>query len=151
MSDKENKVLPEDLVDELLMASAPIDPGKDAAARMKSRILDRVGEPSEMANADLLTVRDDSGDWIETGPGNSIKILRSDEESMSILVRLEAGATFPKHYHPEDEDTYVVEGETWFGDIHLQQGDFHHAPKGTMHGEVTTETGCVLLIRKAAE
>ncbi len=151
MNDKENKVLPEELVDELLMASTPVDPGKDAAARMKSRILDRAGQASDEAGDDLLTVKEDSGDWIETEPGNSIKILRSDEESMSIIVRLEAGATFPKHYHPEDEDTYVIEGETWFGDIHLKQGDFHHAPKGTTHGEVRTETGCVLLIRKAAE
>ena len=116
---------------------------------MRSRLFDRIRD--ESPEEDLVTVAGDTGDWLETAPGNSIKILRTDDESMSMLVRLEPGTTFPKHFHPADEETYVVEGETWFGDIHLVAGDYHLAPKGTTHGEVRTETGCVLFIRKASE
>ncbi len=149
MKDDDEKLIPDELATELLVAAAPVDPGAEAAQRMKSRLLDRVREDASDDN--LVTVREKTGEWIETGPGNSIKILRSDDETMSMLVRLEPGTTFPRHYHPEDEETYVVEGETWFGDIHLVAGDYHLAPKGTTHGEVRTETGCVLLIRKASE
>lgn len=148
--DKTNKVIPDDVAGLLLEAGSAIEPGEEAATRMRSRLLDRVRASSDDAD-ELVTVSGDAGEWIETGPGNSIKILRSDEETMSMLVRLAPGTTFPEHSHPADEETYVVEGETWFGDIHLVAGDYHLAPKGTTHGEVRTDSGCVLLIRKASE
>ncbi len=151
MTDDDEKTVPDEIVSELLTATAAVNPDADTAARMKRRLLDRVRDDATASAEALVTVKDKSGEWIETGPGNSIKILRSDDETMSMLVRLEPGTTFPRHYHPADEETYVVEGETWFGDIHLVAGDYHLAPKGTTHGEVRTETGCVLLIRKASE
>lgn len=151
MTDDDEKVVPDEIVRALLTGAAAVDPGSEAAARMKNRLLDRVRDDVSKSAEELVTVRDETGEWIETGPGNSIKILRTDDETMSMLVRLEPGTTFPRHYHPADEETYVVEGETWFGDIHLVAGDYHLAPKGTTHGEVRTETGCVLLIRKANE
>ena len=151
MADKEAKTIPDDVAALLSDASTGIDPGDGAAQRMRGRVFDRIREAEESSAEDLVTVASDAGEWLETGPGNSIKVLRSDDETMSMLVRLEAGTTFPKHYHPADEETFVVEGETWFGDIHLVAGDYHLAPKGTTHGEVRTETGCVLLIRKASE
>ena len=151
MADNEAKIIPDEVAELLLEAGTSVSPGEDAAERIRGRLFDRVREGQESSADDLVTVSGDAGDWIETGPGNSIKILRSDEETMSMLVRLEAGTTFPKHFHPADEETYVVEGETWFGDIHLVAGDYHLAPKGTTHGEVRTESGCVLLIRKASE
>lgn len=151
MADNDKKVVPDEIAAVLLEASAPVDPGPEIAQRVKSRLFDRVREGTTASAPELLTVSNKSGEWIETSPGNSIKILRTDKETMSMLVRLEPGTTFPKHYHPADEETYVVEGETWFGDIHLVAGDYHLAPEGTTHGEVRTETGCVLLIRKASE
>lgn len=148
MANEDDTVMPDAAVQALLDASAPVDPGAEAGARMKKRLLERVRESSA---AELVTVKHAGGDWLETSPGNSVKILRTDDESMSMLVRLGPGTTFPAHYHPADEETYVVEGETWFGDVHLVAGDYHLAPKGTTHGEVRTEKGCVLLIRKASE
>ncbi len=151
MTDDDEKVVSDEITSALLIAAKPVDPGPDVAARMKRRLSDRVRDDLSTSVSELVTVREATGEWIETGPGNSIKVLRSDDETMSMLVRLEPGTTFPRHYHPADEETYVVEGETWFGDIHLVAGDYHLAPKGTTHGEVRTETGCVLLIRKASE
>ena len=149
MSKESDNALPESVEAAMLDGLGPMEPGIDAAARIRRKLFDKVR--NESATDELLTVPAQAGEWIETGPGNSVKVLRSDDETMSILVRLAPGSTFPRHYHPEDEETYVVEGETWFGDIHLVAGDYHLAPKGTTHGEVRTETGCVLLIRKAAE
>ncbi len=151
MADNDAKIISDEVAALLLEAGTAVDPGADAAERIRGRLFKRVQEAKETSADPLVTVAGDAGVWIETGPGNSIKILRSDDETMSMLVRLEPGTTFPQHYHPADEETYVIEGETWFGDIHLVAGDYHLAPKGTTHGEVRTETGCVLLIRKASE
>lgn len=150
MTDRDDN-LPEALTSMLLDATSAVEPDAATAKRMRASVLSRVREGGDEAAEALVTIPGRSDDWIETSPGNSIKILRSDDETMSMLVRLQPGTTFPQHYHPADEETFVVEGETWFGDIHLVAGDYHLAPKGTTHGEVRTDTGCVLLIRKAAD
>ncbi len=148
MSKPDDDTLSPALTDALLDAVAPLEPGEERRQRMQARLLERVRAPLDPA---LVTIAGAGGDWQETSPGNRVKILRSDAESLSMLVRLDPGTTFPAHSHPADEETLVLEGETWFGDIHLKAGDYHLAPKGTEHGAVTTETGCTLFIRKAAE
>lgn len=150
MTKKDDNVIGPDATEALLEAMAPVDPGEDASQRIKKRLLDRLGEDAESAQQ-FVTVSEESSEWMETAPGDSLKILRTDDDSMSMIVRLGPGSTFPRHYHPADEETYVIEGETWFGDIHLKAGDYHLAPKGTTHGEVRTDTGCVLFIRKATD
>ncbi|MEO0996103.1 MAG: cupin domain-containing protein [Pseudomonadota bacterium] len=148
MSNANDDPLPPNLTDALLDAVAPVEPGAERRQRMQAGLTERIRAPRY---AELLTVAGAGGDWQETGPGNRVKILRSDDETLSMLVQLDPGTTFPAHSHPADEETLVLQGETWFGDIHLKAGDYHLAPKGTEHGEVTTETGCTLFIRKAAE
>ena len=151
MSKNDDKVMPEDVVDVLLDALSPVEPGEERRGRVKKRLFERIREDAGVGRATRYCAAGRCRDWLETGPGDSVKILRTDDESMSMMVRLGPGSTFPRHYHPEDEETYVVEGETWFGDIHLVAGDYHFAPKGTTHGEVRTDTGCVLFIRKATD
>ena len=153
MSESDDQsVLPAALSDALLEASAPIQPSEEAKTRMLSSLLDRVKAQKDTGSDDLLiTKRAEEEEWLETAPGNRVKILRDQSEGTSILVQLEPGATFPAHSHPEDEETFVVAGETWFGDLHLKAGDYHLARKGTEHGEVRTETGCTLFIRKATD
>ena len=149
MTKKYKNVIPEELSATMLEAIAPIIPESDSAERMHAKLFDRIHAEALESDGDLVTVSNEAGEWMETGPGNSIKVLRTDDETMSMLVRLKPGSTFPSHSHPADEETFVLEGETWFGDIHLVAGDYHLAPRGTTHGEVRTDTGCVLFIRKA--
>ena len=148
MADNEVKIIPDDVAALLLEAGTAVDPGGDAAERIRSRLFERVREAEAGSADDLVTVAVDAGEWVETGPGNSIKILRSDDETMSMLVRLEPGTTFPKHFHPADEETYVIEGETWFGDIHLVAGDYHLAQPGFEHDEFHAPEGALLLLRQ---
>lgn len=150
VADKEDKVMDDTLANAILESLAPIEPDQDRANVMRAQILDRVRDAGG-STPRLVTVANTTDKWIEISPGNFVKILRTDDDSMSMLVKLEPGTTFPAHSHPADEETYVVEGEAWFGDIHLSAGDYHLAPTGTEHGEVRTEVGCTLFIRKAAE
>ena len=151
MSEKKDNPMSDQEAALLLDALAPVEPAADVRSRIHQKLMTRVKANDAASDSPLQTVAADDGEWLETSPGNLVKILRSDDESMSMLVRLGPGCTFPAHSHPADEETYVLEGETWFGDIHLVAGDYHLAPKGTEHGEVRTDSGCVLLIRKAAE
>lgn len=49
---------------------------------MKKKLLERVRESSA---AELVTIRNAGDDWLETSPGNSVKILRTDDETMLSL------------------------------------------------------------------
>jgi RNA polymerase sigma factor (sigma-70 family) len=47
----------------------------------------------------------------------------------------------------KDEDFVVLEGECQIGSHLLRAGDIHKASTGSVHGDVTTRTGVVVLIR----
>ncbi len=83
-------------------------------------------------------------------PGNHIKMLRSDADTQSFLVKLQPDIRFPAHYHPQDEETLVLEGSVHFGDIKLETGD-HLARMGSSHEEVFSENGCLLFVRAGTE
>lgn len=139
-----DKVLSPELVESFADAVAPLDPGPERSERIRAKVFARVKTDGSPAFA---TVAEADGAWEETSPGNWVKPLRADGETISILVRLEPGAVFPAHSHPVDEETFVLEGETRFGDIELRSGDYHFAPQGSKHGQVTTTAGCLLFIR----
>lgn len=144
-------VLTPEVSDALLESARPLEPSSAAKTRMLSSIMERVQTEKTSFDDLLITKRAGEEDWLQTAPGNRVKVLRDQSEGTSILVQLEPGATFPAHSHPEDEETFVIAGETWFGELHLKTGDYHLAKKGTEHGEVRTDTGCTLFIRKATD
>lgn len=143
-----DEVLPKQVVSDLVESISAVDPGRARAGRIRDKLLAKVRREDTQPPG-LKTVTEADGAWEETSPGNWVKPLRSDGETVSVLVRLEAGAVFPAHSHSEDEETFVLEGKTRFGEIELAAGDYHFAQKGTEHGAVTTETGCLLFIRTA--
>lgn len=143
-----DEALSKQVVSHLVESISAVDPGKASARRIRDKLFAKV-RAEDTPQPILKTVTESDGVWEETSPGNWVKPLRSDGKTVSILVRLEAGAVFPAHSHPEDEETFVLEGQTQFGDIELTAGDYHFAQKGTEHGAVTTETGCLLFIRTA--
>ena len=139
-------ILPEDVMHALLEASAPIGPEPERAARLRKRLLRQVRASK---HAGLKTVLKDQGGWIKVGPLVDIKLLSSDEQSRSYLLRMHPGAVLPPHRHTLDEECLMLEGECWIGDIHLCAGDYHVAAKGTRHGAIRTSTGGVAFLRGA--
>jgi len=97
-------------------------------------------------------VRTNEPDWKplnEPGvSGISVKVLRFDEENgraPTILLKFEAGATYPAHDHPAGEEVFVLEGEVAFGKHHLRAGDYLYTPPGGKHA-VWSKQGCVMLL-----
>ncbi|HMQ21889.1 MAG TPA: cupin domain-containing protein [Planctomycetota bacterium] len=93
---------------------------------------------------------DDDGAWESSGvEGVFIRKLHvtADESSMTCLVRMEAGSSYPAHVHAEREECFVLEGDLRTESSLLLAGDYEHAPAGSAHGVQFTEGGCLLLIR----
>ena len=66
---------------------------------------------------------------------------------LSFLLKLGAGARYPRHEHPGGELSFVVAGECTVDGAAYRAGDFQIARAGSQHGEMRTRKGCVLLIQ----
>ncbi len=104
-----------------LSVKVPID---TTAGKLKSRVMARI---SGRKTFDLMTVKADEG--------------------QCFLLRMAPGAQIPAHEHVADEESLLLECEAMVGDIYLSAGDYHFARKGSLHGLVTTPTGCLLFLR----
>ena len=98
-----------------------------------------------------FTNRAEGAPWVEMIPGVAMRLLYRNEAArrQSILVKMDANATFPEHGHDDqDEEIYVLEGDLVIGELTLQAGDFHLARANRVHPQHWSRTGCVALINQ---
>jgi quercetin dioxygenase-like cupin family protein len=80
--------------------------------------------------------------------GIFVKVLRFDEHTKrapSILLKFEAGSSYPYHNHPAGEELFVLEGDVMIEGERLEAGDYLYTPSNFKHF-VKSEHGCVLLL-----
>jgi quercetin dioxygenase-like cupin family protein len=147
--------LPAPLMAALAHAVTANPPPPARAERVRQRLLDRVAADAQSRRAEALasafiTLRGSTlpGDgWVEMLPKAHARLLFTDGEAESYMIRLEPGAWAPAHDHPADEECLVLEGTLWQGDVFLKAGDFHVARPGMRHGDLRTDTGALVFIR----
>lgn len=107
---------------------------------------------TQTVNANQL-VRSQQLEWRPLDePGVSgiyIKELRFDHETQrapTILLKFEAGATYPAHNHPGGEEIFVLEGDLKLGKDHLFAGDYLYTAPNGKHA-VWSQGGCVALLK----
>ena len=85
--------------------------------------------------------------WIETGPGNEMKVIYHDLASgmLTILARLAPGTGIPAHVHEDLEQTYVLEGSLVDDEGECTAGNFVIRAKGSRHAP-TAPNGCTMLV-----
>jgi hypothetical protein len=139
-------VLDTDMVALLAENQASVELPAMLKARMRTAILEKVAAESACLTPGFNTIRAAEGDWIHALPGAAIKILHQTADSpvVTYLARLAPGFEMSGHPHPFDEECMMLEGEMWLGDLHLQAGDYHFAPKGVVHGKLRTATGALV-------
>ncbi|MCK5831363.1 MAG: cupin domain-containing protein [Methylococcales bacterium] len=139
-------ILPEELVGAIAEKITPITLPSTKASELKSRVMARIRGKKEF---DLMTIRAEDGEWITLLPGIEKKILSNYEEGklQSYLLRMAPGSSLPSHDHIVDEESIMLEGEATICDIHLSAGDYHFAPKGSKHGEVFSQNGCLVFVK----
>jgi anti-sigma factor ChrR (cupin superfamily) len=109
------------------------------------------GKPAQSLQApelQLLTVRAHEGEWKETAQGVFVKWLFSDEASgiVTTMVRMMPGTSLPMHRHLGMEQCLMLDGDFHVNEHVFHKGDYHCAPKGSVHETLFTETGALFLI-----
>jgi quercetin dioxygenase-like cupin family protein len=81
-------------------------------------------------------------------PGTSMRVIHEDKKSggMTVMTRLEPGASIPAHIHTRaDETVFVLSGDFIEEAVEYGPGSFFAAPAGAPHGPHQSRTGCVVL------
>lgn len=122
-------------------------------AALRSRVMALASGTPPLTTRKILPihphiVQRDEGVWRPAGPGLLVKILYidRDKETITSLLRMEAGASYAPHRHAAAEQCLVLEGDVRDGTNVLHAGDFQTAPAGSIHGNIWTEEGCLLLL-----
>ena len=85
--------------------------------------------------------------WVDTAPGNQMKVLMHDPESgmLTLITRLAPGACVPFHMHEDMEQTYIIEGSLEDDEGVCTAGNFVIRRKGSKHSPVAPN-GCTMLV-----
>jgi anti-sigma factor ChrR (cupin superfamily) len=92
-------------------------------------------------------------DWEEAAPGINVKILarNTENDTVSMLVRLDPGTDYPGHRHAGIEELHLLHGILKVDDRTLYPGDFMHSEAGSVDHRVRSETGCTCFLLTSAE
>lgn len=81
--------------------------------------------------------------------GIYVKSLMFDDatkRSPTILLKFDAGASYPLHTHPAGEEVFVLEGDIRLGKDHLHAGDYLYTAPDNLHA-VRSDSGCVVFLK----
>jgi quercetin dioxygenase-like cupin family protein len=92
-------------------------------------------------------------EWEEAAPGIHVQILARDAEndSVSMLVRLDPGTDYPGHRHAGTEELHLLHGILKVDDRTLNPGDFIHSEASSVDHRVWSETGCTCFLVTSTE
>ncbi len=119
-------------------------PTRSLHERLAERIAEETGvEPAIQARPDWFEPA-----WEQVAPGIQCKLLATDEERhrVSMLVRLDPGASYPPHTHAGVEELHLLDGELWIDDRKLFPGDYNYGAPGAGDDLVWSETGCTCVL-----
>jgi len=87
-------------------------------------------------------------EWEQVAPGIECKLLATDTEQdrVSMLVRLAPGASYPGHTHAGVEELHLLAGELWIDKRKLVPGDYNYGAPGAEDHRVWSETGCTCVL-----
>jgi len=97
----------------------------------------------------FLVVRSGEGKWRATeDAGVAFKLLFADQErgTVTTLVRMEPGSRIRSHRHLGVEQCLVLEGDVRSGGIGMTAGDFNCSLPGSVHEELVSDGGALLLL-----
>ena len=132
----------EQLLARLASLVPAIDPPDDLLDAIEAKIDALPSDP-------IRTVRSDEGEWVKRSDKIWMKVLHTDDRinTSMYLLRCEPGAILTAHKHERDEHVFVIEGEFRIGESILKAGDFQFSHAGSVHPKITTDTGCLVMVR----
>src|SRR5215470_15669245 len=117
--------------------------------QLRSRVLETASRAASIrfSKNGLLIVGSNDIPWQASNiPGIQCRTLFDDasRKYSTYLVRMDPGTVYPSHRHADLEEVYVLQGDLLVEGYVMRSGDYCRAEVGTIHGEVRTESGCVL-------
>lgn len=106
------------------------------------------GQASTINPNQFITVRAGEGEWQVMAKGVFSKTLYRDEQrgTLTSLIKMEAGARISAHKHQGIEECSVLEGDFHVNGEVLGAGDYHCARAGSVHQDLSTKGGALLLV-----
>lgn len=146
----------EAVVQDLGLSAPPADPPEGVCARLLALVTEadaldepKAEPPRKATGAGFLVVRAEEGRWVETDDeGVSYKLLYADAArgTVTTLVRMLPGSHITAHRHLGVEQCLVLEGDVRSGDVRMKAGDFNCSLPGSIHQELSTDGGALLLL-----
>jgi anti-sigma factor ChrR (cupin superfamily) len=123
----------------LAHANPQHSPGGEVRSRLMARVHRELG---------ITTLRSDEAWEATEHEGIQVRRLFVDrkQRTVSLLVKMGAGARYPRHRHAAVEHCYVIEGDLHAGGTLLLAGDYQRAEQDSVHDVQWTENGCTALI-----
>jgi anti-sigma factor ChrR (cupin superfamily) len=133
-----------EVAEQLSLSVAPVEP----PVELRDTLLARINAPKAHENGNRTVVRSADSPWKRT-PIDGVQ-MRSLIGEKTFLIRMQPGAVFPKHDHPQAEQCYVLSGSITDSDgLTLHAGDFVVMSRDIQHDPIHTAAGCTLLIAYA--
>ena len=124
-----------------------------ASARIKQQLMAKIfpapapAVSSSSAFSLVRNVRRDEG-WVNLSKRVQAKVLHDDGQSLSWLLKLLPGGRLAEHDHAEGaEECMVLEGQLRINGEDLAAGDYHIALPGSVHHDVSSESGSLVYLR----
>ncbi len=111
-------------------------------------LFERITEQTELPEIpEVVTIPASKGKWEDRGQGVWMKMVTASPDGKSIfLLRCGPGAVIPAHNHTGWEYALVMEGQFQIAGRAVRTGDSQYSVANTFHPEITTDTGCLLLV-----
>ncbi len=92
-------------------------------------------------------------EWEEAAPGIHVQILarNAENDSVSMLVRLDPGTDYPAHRHAGTEELHLLHGVLEVDYRTLYPGDFIHSEADSVDHRVWSKTGCTCFLVTSTE
>jgi anti-sigma factor ChrR (cupin superfamily) len=124
--------------------------GESVSASTRADV-DATGDgPNAQGGAEgFLVIRAGEGEWLPTDDaGVAYKLLFADpgRGTVTTLVRMQPGSRIRSHRHLGVEQCLVLEGDVASGPIMMKAGDFNCSLPGSVHEELVTDKGALLLL-----
>jgi anti-sigma factor ChrR (cupin superfamily) len=123
------------------LAAPDVAPRPELRDRLMQRIAASAPAPPPKPTIGVI-VRPGDTPWESPLPGVEIRPLLGKK---TMLVRMAAGTYLPAHEHRYGEQCLVLEGSVRSDDAEAHAGDFTYMPPGSLHSQLYSETGCLLL------
>ena len=145
-------LIPDLLLDEILLAMPGKSPVAARGAAMKKSLLKRIAKgaapvAASTADSSMLIVREGEGDWITFAPNVAMKVLHDDGTTRSWLARFGPGGRIPAHMQSDDEEAIILDGWCYVDDVKFNRGDYHMIEQGKRHGNIHSPEGCLIFVR----